>query len=191
MAYRIDEHGNIIREYILDTGEMGMEVTSKPALAARMALLGIDDPGQALDALSAEGQLEQSQNPFSCVFEAISSTSPVQAPVVPAPVAPAAARRGARTLSTAPGTSLLPELPAVEEVVAPLLPTTAESLEKEQPVVEAQAQARGMLPVSLGPDAIEVAQFKEGPLSALGAELQGLRREFLTGLIPSFHPGSM
>lgn len=74
MTYRI-ENKVIIREYTTDDGGEGLHCIPVEAVATRMVLLGLESPGQALEAIVAEQDLARDQNPYGPVYAALGTGS--------------------------------------------------------------------------------------------------------------------
>lgn len=75
MTYRI-EGSQIVREYVTEDGGAGIHMIPLRALAYRMALLNLDDPGQALDVVLDEESLVPSNNPYAVVYQAMAEGDP-------------------------------------------------------------------------------------------------------------------
>lgn len=66
----------IVYGYTAEDGGQGMHLIPIEALATRMALLNIDDPGQALDIILDEQGLGEHDNPYACVYRAMAEGDP-------------------------------------------------------------------------------------------------------------------
>ena len=66
----------IVYPYETEDGGAGMHLIPLDAVATRMALLNLDDPGQALDAILDELELPPSANPYAPVYRALAEGDP-------------------------------------------------------------------------------------------------------------------
>ncbi|MFC7860686.1 hypothetical protein ACFQ9D_11950 [Arthrobacter koreensis] len=69
--FEIQGH-QVLRHYMTDDGVQGVHQIPLAAVASRMELLGLPDPGAALDAILAETDLAPEENPYGPVYRAIS-----------------------------------------------------------------------------------------------------------------------
>lgn len=67
--YRIED-GHLIQETQAPDGGVNIEMIPLGAFASRMALLGLNDPGAALDVIRAERDLD-GENPYTQIYEQI------------------------------------------------------------------------------------------------------------------------
>lgn len=164
MSYRLDNFGNVVKEYITEEGNLGVLMISLPVLASRMALLGLEDPGAGVEAVAAELELPAGQEPP--LVDVVAAAEAVSFPEdsLPLPMVRKMAPR------------VMPEgVP---------MPTTPEELLDHPVVAEARAQCLAALPMALGPDGVEAARFKDELRERSGLELEALRRDYLKQLIP-------
>lgn len=160
--------GNFIRRYVTGDGGIGLQVVSQEALAARMALMGLDDPVQVLDAMASELELPVGSEPYLPVFAAIDTALMAERGVD----APRPLRRSAAA----------PALPPTAPGTPPPPPVTAETVSQVPVIAEAQAQVRAMVPCTAGPRTQEQEEFAEEIRTAYGPLLQEASKEFLTDL---------
>ena len=66
-------NGSLLRHYTTEDGVQGIHQIPLGALAVRMELLGLDDPGTALSVVLAEMGLTEEENPYLPVYAAISA----------------------------------------------------------------------------------------------------------------------
>lgn len=163
MSYRLDDFGNIVKEYITEEGNAGVLVVSLPVLASRMALLGLEDPGAGVDAVSAELDLPVGQEPP--LVDVVAAAESVSFPEDSLPL------------------PLVRRMASVEMPDVPV-PTTPEELLDHPVVAEARHKCLAALPMALGPDGAEATRFKDELRERSGLELEALRRDYLKQLIP-------
>lgn len=199
--------GHFVRQYTTDDGLLGVHVVSRDVLASRMALLGIDDPMQALAALVSEMEVPQDVEPFTPIFDAIKEAAavdkmrresimqglgdPLEEPVRPTP------QPMARMMSMRPQTMaarILSGDPVVEEqepdtpplsatAPTPAIPLLTPDTLHEIPVVaSAQEEARSLMPITVGPRTKSQEEFAEMVRTAFGDELDQMRRDMIEEL---------